>query len=135
MRIYADFNGVEECEAEPQMLRLNLTGYGTLASLSALKMKLKEDQLIEFSDSEGTAALGRTYFDPSRVSNNCSGWFAKFCQSEIHQVEPLEQDNNGHLCFNCGRELESHFAKSGRNYNEVCPFCDCPIMIVMAPPV
>ena len=44
MRIYADFNRVEECGSDSKSLCTNLTGYGTLASLSFHQLVFEEGQ-------------------------------------------------------------------------------------------
>lgn len=135
MRIYADFNGIEKCEFDPGLLCLNLTGYGTLASLSFYEIKLSEGLILELSDPDGTSVVGAVFFDNNKIAKNCSGWFAKFRHDEITEGTPLIYDSNTHLCFKCRKNLKSHLDNIGRQYGEECPYCGTPIMFPMSPPL
>ena len=42
-KVYADFNAIEYLAAEPPLAEIALTGYGTLSSLAAQKLRLSED--------------------------------------------------------------------------------------------
>jgi hypothetical protein len=133
MRIYADFNGIEKCEFDSDLLCLNLTGYGTLASLSFNEVKLFKGQVLELSDPDGTSVFGTVYFDKNKISKNCSGWFAKFREDEISEGEPLKYDKNAHLCFKCRKNIKPHLDMVGRQYKENCPYCGTPIMFPLLP--
>lgn len=132
--IYADFNGIEECRLDPNMLCLDLTGYGTLASLSLHKVKLKEGLFLVFNDPEGLSVRGITYFDQDKVSGNCSGWFARIQSDDIIENEPLEHDYDTHTCFTCRKNIKPYLDKIGRQFKENCPFCDTSIMLPLSPP-
>ena len=134
MRIYADFNGVEEYLSNPDELSLDLTGYGTLASLSFYKVKLYEGQSMELVDLDGLSVNGVTYFDPEKVSENCSGWFAKFQKREISEGEPLDHNFDTHICFKCRKNIKPHLDVVGRQFREECPFCNTPVMFPLSPP-
>lgn len=134
MKIYADFNGVEACTSGSNMLCLDLTGYGTLASLSLNKLKLKEGQTLDFSDTEGLSVSGEIYFDKDQVSGNCSGWFAKFQRGDISEGEPLDHDYDTHTCFTCRNNIKPYLDSVGRQFKENCPFCDTSVMITLSNP-
>ncbi len=134
MLIYADFNGIEDCINDLDSVLLDLTGYGTLASLSFHKIKLYEGLSIELCDPEGLMATGMILFDKTKVSNNCSGWFAKFMKDKISEGEPIEHDYSKHLCFNCRENIKEHLDKVGRQFNEECPFCGTSVMFPITSP-
>jgi hypothetical protein len=134
MLIYADFNGIEKCKADPDSVLLNLTGYGTLASLSLHKIKLYEGGTIDLCDPEGLMATGILLFDKTKVSNNSSGWFAQFKRNEISEGEPIDHDYSNHICFNCRENIKKHLDKVGRQFNEVCPYCGTPVMCPLSAP-
>lgn len=134
MRIYADFNGIEECLSNSNELCLDLTGYGTLASLSFHKVKLYEGQSLELGDPDGLTAKGLIYFDQDKISENCSGWFAKFQRDAIVGGEPLDHDYNIHICFKCRNDIKPHLDVVGRQFREECPFCGTPVMFPLSPP-
>ena len=128
MKIYADFNGIEDDNPIVSTTSLNLTGYGTLASLSFHQITLEEGQCLEFSDHDGLYVHAEVYFDKERVSHNCSGWFARFKKENILENESLEYDFSTHLCFTCRKNIKAHLDTVGRQYNEACPFCETSVM-------
>lgn len=132
--IYADFNGVEECNSDPSVLCMSLTGYGTLASLSYHKIKLYEGQMLILGDPDDLTVLGQIYFDSTRASDNCSGWFAKFYKNEILEETSLVHDYDKHLCFNCRANIKSYLDKVGHQYKEKCPYCNTSVMYPLLPP-
>ncbi len=134
MRIYADFNGVEEYGSDSKMLCLNLTGYGTLASLSFHQIALEEGQFLELADFDGLSVQVIVFFDKERMSKNCSGWFAKFPKEDMSEGEELGHDFNTHLCFKCRKNMKSHLDAVGRQFNEECPFCGTSVMYPMSAP-
>ena len=134
MKIYADFNGIEECNSNSKMRCLNITGFGTLSSLSLYKLRVKEGQTIVFSDPDGLSVSGTMYFDINRVSKNCSGWFAKFHSDDVYEDEPLKHDYSIHTCFTCRKNLKSHFDAVGRQFDDNCPFSRTPIMMPLSAP-
>lgn len=134
MKIYADFNSVEECPSDSNILCLDLTGYGTLASLSLHKLKLKEGQSLVFNDPEGLSVSGVTYFDKDKISENCSGWFAKIQRDDIAEDKPLDQDYDTHICFTCRNNIKPHLDSVGQQFRENCPFCGTSVMIPLSRP-
>ncbi len=134
MQIYADFNGLEDSAASPDDACLDLTGYGTLASLSLHQVRLRVGQQLTLCDPDGLQVMGEICFDSSRQSRHSSGWYAKFKRSDIQNGAPLEHDYATHLCFKCRRNLELHLDKIGRQFNEKCPYCSTPVMFPLLPP-
>jgi hypothetical protein len=134
MRIYADFNGVVEYSSASNILCINLTGYGTLASISSHQIVLKEGQFLELTDPGGLSVSAEVFFDKERVSKNCSGWFAKFSKSDMTEGEELEHDYDTHLCFKCRENMKQHLDKVGRQFSELCPFCGTSVMYSLSSP-
>lgn len=132
--IYADFNGLEDSPASPGEARLDLTGYGTLASLSQHQLRLRNGQRLMLCDPDGLQVMGEIGFDPSRRSPRSSGWFARFQRRDIRQGEPLEHDYAPHLCFKCRLNLKPHLEKVGQQFDESCPNCGTPVMFPLLPP-
>ena len=89
-KIYADFNGIEPYEQDSRYSLLNLTSYGTLASLSENKIRFNEGMELTFFDPEGLIAKGTIIYVKERVSHNCSGWFAKVANDGIFDSEDCE---------------------------------------------
>lgn len=134
MQIYADFNGVEENDSDSNMLYLNLTGYGTLASLSSHQIVLKEGQSLELADPDGLSVRAIIFFDKERISENCSGWFAKFPKSDMLEGEKLNHEYDIHLCFKCRKNMKPHLDGVGRQFSEACPFCGTSVMYPLSSP-
>lgn len=132
--IYADFNGIFELDQEPGYFLLDLTGYGTLAYLSTQRVRLHQIKHLSLGDADGLQVIGAEIcFLKSMVTDRCSGWFAKFLRSDIHEgthvVEP-----ESHPCFNCQMDLKPFLDKVGRNFNEHCPNCGTSVMYPLLPP-
>lgn len=134
MLIYADFNGLEESRASPDEVYLDLTGYGTLSSLSLHQVCLYVGQQLLLGDPDGLQVKGDICFDPARKATNNSGWYAKFKRHDIQDCEPLEHDYATHLCFTCRKNLEPYLNTRERHYNEYCPYRGTPVMFPMLPP-
>lgn len=134
MMIYADFNGLENSSTSPDEVHLDLTGYGTLASLSLHQVRLRVGQHLMLCDSDGLQVMGDIGFDPLRQSSRRSGWFARFKRRDIQEGVPLEHDYATHLCFKCRLNLKLHLDKVGRQFNESCPRCGTPVMFPLLPP-
>lgn len=134
MLIYADFNGLEDSSVSPDEVHLDLTGYGTLASLSLHQVRLHEGQHLRLCDPDGLQVLGEISFDPLRRSMRRSGWFARFKRRDMQEGEPLKHDYAAHLCFKCRLDLKPHLDKVGRQFNESCPNCGTPVMFPLLPP-
>jgi hypothetical protein len=134
MPIYADFNGLEGADSSSGFVLLDLTGYGTLASLSLHQVRLREGQRLLLGDPDGLWVTAEIEFNPSRRSPTSSGWFAKFQKSDIQESIPMEHDYNTHLCFKCRRNLKPYLDNVGRQFNENCPNCGTPVMFPLSPP-
>lgn len=136
MYIYADFNGLTECEIEAGdgVVRLDLTGYGTLAYLSHFQVRLHVGQRIALADSDGLVVdAAEVIFDRTLTTDRCSGWFAKFHRSDIRQGATVLEPT-AHHCFKCRTDLRPHLDKVGRNFKEICPSCGTPVMYPLLPP-
>ncbi|EGI78234.1 hypothetical protein [Hylemonella gracilis] len=134
MLIYADFNCLEVSPALPDEVHLDLTGYGTLASLSLHQVRLRVGQHLSLCDPDGLQVIGEIGFDPLRRSLRSSGWFAKFKRRDIQEGAPLEHDYATHLCFKCRQNLKPYLDKVGRQFQESCPHCGTPVMFPLLPP-
>lgn len=134
IKIYADFNGTEICTADPNILCLNLTGYGTLASLSFHRVKLRESQRLLFGDIDGLTSGGTTYFDKNRITKNCSGWFARIDQKGIYEDVAIDHNSEIHVCFSCRKNVKHYLDLTGRLFDEHCPFCGESVMTPLSPP-
>jgi hypothetical protein len=134
MKIYADFNGTEPCSSAGDELCLDLTGYGTLSSLSRYGVKLREGMSLTFADSDGLTVTAPVAFDVRLVGARSAGWYAKFYKTAFTQEEPIDHDFHSHLCFNCRRDLKSYLTKVGQQFKEYCPYCGTPVMYPLAPP-
>jgi hypothetical protein len=97
-------------------------------------LKLKEGQTLVFCDPDGLSVQGVTYFDKSRVSENCSGWFAKFERNNIAEEEPLEHNYDVHTCFTCRKNIKPHLDMVGQQFNESCLFCGTSVMFPLSAP-
>lgn len=134
MLIYADFNGLEESPDFPDDVCLDLTSYGTLASLSLHQVRLRVGQRLMLCDPDGLRVNGEIAFYSSRKSLPRSGWFAKFKRQDIQDGAPLEHDYATHLCFKCRQNLTPYLNKVGRQFKELCPHCGTPVMFPLLPP-
>lgn len=144
MGIYADFNGIEnfdrsktsavDMQDNSRVVIMDVTGYGTLQSLSRHQVRFYEGQVLQFNDPDGLMISGVMCFYPERIKSNCSGWFAKFRWNDVVDCEPLEHDYNTHLCFKCQEDIRPHLNAVGQQYNEECPFCGTSVMFPMAAP-
>jgi hypothetical protein len=134
MQIYADFNSLESCHRYQKLSCLDLTGYGTLASLNLYQLSLKIGEELLLVDPSGLFVQGQAFFDKDRVSKTCSGWFAKFERSAIAEGVAPQYDYSTHLCFNCRSNIKPYLDKVGRNFREECPFCGTSVMFALLPP-
>lgn len=134
MYIYADFNGIEESSSDSSICYLNLTSYGTLASLSFYHIKLEDGQVLDFADPDGLLVSAEVFFDGTNASKNCSGWFAKFHKNKIIEIEPYSFDFSSHICFCCRENMKVYLDKIGRNFSENCPKCGTSVMFPLLPP-
>lgn len=136
MKVYADFNGVREFSEESEKCYLNLTGYGTLASLSYLQIQLTEGMALTLYDTDGLEVNAVVFYDKNKSDqeNYKTGWFAKFDGSKIKNVSFEIGTHEKHLCFKCRKDLKPHLLDVGRQYNEVCPYCGTTVLFPLLPP-
>lgn len=134
MLIYADFNGLEDCPAVHGDSCLDLTAYGTLASLSLHRLRLRVGQHLMLCDPDGLQVTAEICFDPTRVSKQSSGWLGRFRRSDIKVCPALEHDLSVHPFFKCRHNLKPYLDQAGRQFNENCPHCGTPVMFPLLPP-
>ena len=134
MKIYADFNGMALCSQSTDDYCLDLTGYGTLASLSSSGIKLSRGLVLAFSDPDGLTVVAPVDFDEQRVSTRSSGWYAKFKKTEVREEESLVHDYNKHQCFSCLKDIKTYLDEVGRQFREFCPHCGTSVMCPLLPP-
>ena len=133
-KIYADFNGMEVCPDSPDEFCLDLTGYGTLASLSAHEIKLSRGLALTLFDPDGLEVKASVDFDKRRVVTRSSGWYAKFKKSDLRSTDPQVHDYSVHQCFKCRKNIKSYLDGVGRQFREACPYCGTSVMYAMLPP-
>ena len=134
MKIYADFNGIETCSSSANEYCLDLTGYGTLASLSHFRIKLSRGLILTFVDTDGLTAVGTVDFSEDRVSTRSSGWYAKFKKDTLFDGEPLAHDYDVHECFHCRKNIKAYLDEVGRQFHEFCPYCGTSVMHPLSSP-
>lgn len=133
-KIYADFNNIEDFEND-SFCYLNLTGYGTLASLSNNQIRLMEGMKFHFYDDCGTAVIAHVFFYRNLVNNYCSGWFAKFRKEDIFYEPVVEHNFSIHLCSRCRRNIYLDLDHTiGREYKGACTHCGELVMSPLFPP-
>lgn len=132
--IYADFDAVEDHALGDGVCQIDLTGYGTLASLSKHNISLFEGLSLKLSDQDELGVIAEAFFDESRIPPNCSGWFGQFQNSDIFEVKVDGLIEKEHLCFSCRVDISRYLDEVGRNYKEFCPHCGASIMFPMEPP-
>ncbi|WLI90836.1 hypothetical protein Q4S45_06885 [Massilia sp. R2A-15] len=134
MKIFADFNGTEPCSSDDDKLCLNLTGFGTLASLSRHGVKLRRGMRLTFADSDGLTVTAAVEFDGRRISERSAGWYAIFRKGELRDENPIDHDFQTHFCFKCRNDFKPYLAKFGQRFDVRCPNCGTPVMYPLGPP-
>lgn len=134
MNIYADFNGIEQRLLGTMDVAVDMTSYGTLASLSLNKLILRVGQILQLSDEDGLTVEAEVFFDKKRMATNCSGWFAAFTSAKVITRQEMAINFSGHICFSCRRDITWHLDQVGRQYHENCPYCATPVMVPLFPP-
>jgi hypothetical protein len=134
--VYADFNAIEYPGDGSCYARLPLTGYGTLASLAAQKLRLIEGLelvLYEPNDVECTATV---HFDSARPgpAGIIGEWVAIIQDNNFRDCEVCADQEFRHACYGCGIDLESNQPVGWRSYHELCGSCGTPVMAPLAPP-
>lgn len=136
-RIYADFNGVTSCPERISLTCLNLTGYGTLASLSRHQIRLREGMILIFYDPGDIEVEGRVFYDLTNPGKFTSPgrWLAAVDLDLVKDTEDNdESDLKQHPCFKCRLDLTEYLQIVGRQYKEFCPNCGTSIVYPLLPP-
>jgi hypothetical protein len=135
-RIYADFNSIEYLNADKSSATVGLTGYGTLASLSNQKIRLKEGMAVVLYEPNDIEAEGSAHFDRQRIDPAGTGgeWIALIDARNIRACTKAEPEFHRHACFCCGKDLLPHLKAVGQSYTERCPSCGTSVMAPLAPP-
>jgi hypothetical protein len=133
-RIYADFNSIEGISDNEATL--DLTGYGSLASLSRAKIQLREGMKLLLCEPNDVEVEGTTLFDISLKdpAGRTGRWLVKIDPRLIRDSQYTEANPKSHPCFTCRTELYEHLRTFGWNYNDFCPHCGASIMLPLAPP-
>lgn len=135
-RIYADFNSIEYLNADHSSATVGLTGYGTLASLSKLKLRLTEGMALLLYEPNDIEVQGSAHFDRERKdpAGRSGEWIAFIDPREIKDCAQGEPAHFEHDCFGCGRNLLPHLKAVGQRYSEFCPHCGTSVMAPLASP-
>jgi hypothetical protein len=134
-RVYADFNSIEYSSIDRSVASIDLTGYGTLASLSNQKLRLFEGMKVLLYEPNDIEVEGVAYFDRAQTdpAGRTGKWFARI-HSNIRDSAHPATEHHDHLCFGCGRSLLPHLKAVGQQYAEFCPHCGTSVMAPLAPP-
>jgi len=135
-RVYADFNSIEYHNAERTSATVGLTGYGTIADLSKLKLRLTEGQQLLLYEPNDIEVEGVAFFDRTRIdpAGRTGEWMARFDPRNIRDAVPSTETPHQHPCFGCGCDLLPHLKAVGQLYIEVCPNCGTSVMAPLEPP-
>jgi hypothetical protein len=135
-RVYADFNAIEYLASDRSAALLNLTGYGTLASLSLQKLRLTEGLSLVLYEPDDIEADATVHFDESRLDpiGRSGSWVARLDARKIRSCVGGETLGREHPCFGCGKDLSDHFLSVGRYYDESCPQCGASVMAPLSRP-
>jgi hypothetical protein len=136
-KIYADFNGIVVCPGGLPNSCLDLTGYGTLASLSRHRIRLSEGLVLTFYEPDDIEVEAEVFYDTThRGKFTAPGrWLARFNSVKIRNSEVTEaRERPEHLCFTCRLDLTEYLRLVGRQYNEACPSCGTSVMHPLLPP-
>lgn len=134
--VYADFNGIEYLSPDRSEAILDLSGYGTLASLARQRIRLAEGMALMLFEPNDLEVLGTAHFDSCRRAPNggVGAWVARIdatsIRPSVHPAEPSKE----HLCIGCGLNLYQHLSVSGRMFQESCPACGVSILAPLSPP-
>lgn len=133
-RIYADFNSIEHHSENEATL--DLTGYGSLASLSREKIQLREGIKLLLCEPDDIEVEGTTFFDTSHKdpAGRTGRWLVRINPKLIRDSQYTETNPESHPCFTCRKELSDYLKGVGQRYNEFCPYCGTSIILPLAPP-
>ena len=132
-KVYADFNAIEYLAAEPPLAEIALTGYGTLSSLAAQKLRLSEDLRVLVYEPNDIECEATVHFDRSRhdPAGRSGEWVARIDHTKIRASAEHQTPELDFPCIVCGA-IFSH--REGRNYREVCTGCGTSVMEPLMPP-
>lgn len=135
-RVYADFNSIEYEDIAHTSATVGLTGYGTIANLSKLKLRLTEGQQLLLYEPNDIEVEGVAFFDHTRIdpAGRSGEWMARFDPRNIRDAIPTTESPREHPCFGCGYDLLPHLKVVGQRYIEVCPNCATSVMAPLEPP-
>jgi hypothetical protein len=135
-RAYADFNGIEYDTYNQPSAAIDLTGYGTIASLANQKIRLKEGMVLVLCEPNDIEVKGTAYFDHTLIdpAGRMGKWMARINAKEIKDCEPSEPMHHQHFCSSCEQDLIPHLKEAGQLYKEFCPRCGTSVMAPLAPP-
>jgi hypothetical protein len=135
-RVYADFNSIEYQDAAHTSATVGLTGYGTIASLSKLKLQLTEGQQLLLYEPNDIEVEGVAFFDRKRIdpAGRPGEWMARLDPRNIRDAMPTTESPHEHPCFGCGYDLLPHLKAVGQRYIEICPNCGTSVMAPLEPP-
>ena len=134
--IYADFNGYTTFLGDDDHGYLDLCGYGTIKCLSHHKIRLRDGLALKFYEPGDIEVEAVVLFVPEEVDqhNPHGKWFAKFPRDAVVDNKESSFAFPEHVCFKCRASLEDHLDQVGRQYKEICPHCNTPIMYPLLPP-
>ena len=134
--VYADFNSIERYTFGGYDSRVGMTGYGSIASLSTQRIKLREGMDLIVYEPLDIEATGVAHFDLncSDPAGRIGMWFVLVNNKDIRDSKYSSEAGGTHLCFGCRYDLKEHLDKSGRRYQEKCPRCGTEIMTPLSPP-
>jgi hypothetical protein len=133
-RIYADFNSFERIKEDEATL--DLTGRGSLASLSQAKIQLREGMKLLLCEPDDIEVEGVAFFDASlkNPAGNMGRWLVRIDPKLIRDSQYIDADPVSFPCFTCQKELSDHLKKVGWDFKNLCPYCNASLMLPLAPP-
>jgi hypothetical protein len=131
LRIYADFNGLDQSPRDATRTAVPLDTFGSLRDLSNAGVRLREGvRMVIYADSdelEDLEADAEAYYEPNRRL-----WFAEINSGIRYVARPEAQDVGNFLCVDCRSPLPVE--KSARPDVSTCPTCGTPVDAAIEPP-
>ena len=135
--IYADFNALEGAAEGAPFAEMEITGYGTLASLARQRVRLIEGMELLLFEPNDIECRAVAHFDAFRrdPAGRIGAWVARIpTPVTVRDSTQAEEPSGEHPCMVCGGNFADQFASFGRNYTETCAYCGASVMAPMAPP-